>query len=48
MTNEQKQLAQDSAEGHKALESARAAELAARKAALESEAQAKLASSQVL
>ena len=43
MTNEQKQLAEEGAQARSALESARTAELAARKAALEFEARAQLA-----
>lgn len=48
VTSEQKQLAQDTATCHQSLEGARAAELAARKAALDFEARAKLASKEVL
>lgn len=48
VTSEQKQLAKDSASCHQSLEAARAAELAARKAALDFEARAKLASKEVL
>ena len=47
VTSEQKQLAQDGAESHKSLEAARTAELAARKAALDFEARAKLALKEV-
>ncbi len=47
MTNEQKQLAQQTMESHKSLEAARTAELTARKAALEFEARASLALKEV-
>ena len=47
VSNEQKQLAQDSATARKGLEAARTAELAARKAALEFEARAQLAEKDV-
>ncbi|DBB04723.1 TPA: hypothetical protein ACH3X3_010027 [Trebouxia sp. C0006] len=43
VTNEQKQLAQETVESHKSLEAARTAELTARKAALEFEVRASLA-----
>ena len=42
VSSEQKQLAEDSVQAHTSLQAARAAELAARKAALEFEARAKL------
>lgn len=48
VTSEQKQLAEETASCHRSLEAARAAELAARRAALEFEARAKLASREVL
>ena len=48
VTDEHKQLAQDTASCHRSLEGARAAELAARKTALDFEARAKLASKEVL
>jgi len=47
VTNEQKQLAQQTMESHKSLEAARTAELTARKAALEFEARASLALKEV-
>ena len=47
VATEQKQLAQESAEARRGLEAARTAELAARKAALEFEARAKLAQQDV-
>ena len=47
VTNEQKQLAQETVESHKSLEAARTAELTARKAALEFEARASLAFKEV-
>lgn len=47
VTSEQKQLAEETASCHRSLEAARAADLAARRAALEFEARAKLASKEV-
>ena len=47
VSGEQKQLAEDTATSHRCLEAARTAELAARKAALEFEARAMLASKEV-